>query len=292
MKVWFNGEIFEEKDARISLMTHALSYGTTVFEGIRFYQTEDGISVFRLTDHIDRLFKSAEALKMNVPASRHDIEKGVKDLIKKCKVLDGYVRPMIFYGDESISVYPKENSVNCAIIISDWKNHEGGIRVKTSEFRRINENAVVHGTKVGGYYVNSIFAMEDARKRGFDEALMLDSEGYVSEGPAYNFFIVKGNLLMTPSSRSALFGITRETILEISKELGFESIEKDLTLEEVTDADEAFFCSTAAEIVWIKEIDHIRLSDKIGPVTEKLMEKYQEIVHGRDKEREEWLSRV
>ncbi len=289
MKIWFNNKIVDEKDAMISVKAHGLHYGTAVFEGIRFYETEKGVAIFRLKDHIDRLFHSADALKMSVTFSRNDIKNGVKELIKSNNLKKGYIRIIIFYGPESLAVYPENISVNCAIILDEIRINKEGLRLKTSKFRKISDKATVHGTKISGFYANSVLAMEDVRKQGFDEALMLDQNGFVSEGPAYDFFIVKDNLITTPSSKSALLGITRSTILKIAKDLGYESIEKELTIEEATDADEAFFCSTGSEIIWIKEIDHIKISENIGDITTKIKDKFNYIVHGKDEQYLSWL---
>ncbi len=291
MKVWLNGKIVKDDDAKISVKTHSLHYGTSVFEGIRFYETEKGAAIFRLKEHIDRLFNSADALSMNAHFSRTEIEEASKELIRVNDVKEGYLRPVIFYG-EGLSVYPKDISVNCAIMIVKWEKSEDGLRVKVSKFRRVNKNASVSGVKMGGYYVNSVLAMEDARRSGYDEALLLDEEGIVSEGPAHNLFAVKDGLLVTSASKSALHGITSSSILEIAKELGYTMIEKDLTLEEVKDSDELFFCATGAEIVWIKSVDEVRITDEIGEVTKKIKEKYFDAVRGKDKKYEHWLDYV
>lgn len=287
MKVWFNGNITD--DAKISLQTHALNYGTSVFEGIRFFETSKGPAIFRVKDHIDRLFLSAESLGMNVPYSRNDIYKAIVDVVKGSSLKEGYIRPLFFYGDESINVYPEQVSVNCAVFVSEYNQGREDLRVHVSNIRKVSEKSTIPGTKFGGFYVNSILAMEDARKNGFDEALLLDEKGNVSEGPLHNFFVVKDKLVITPVSSSILLGITRDTVLTISKDCGFESIEKELSVEEMNDSDEAFFCGTAAGIKWIKEIDHIKFGDEIGSVTSKLKEKYEEIITGADDKYKDWL---
>ena len=291
MKVWLNGKIVNDEDAKVSVKAHSLHYGTSVFEGIRFYETEKGPAVFRLKEHVDRLFNSAEALSMDVHFSRKEVEEAAKELVRVNNSKEGYIRPVIFYG-EGLSVYPKDISVNCAIMIADWDAGKDGLKVKVSKFRRVNKNAAVAGVKMGGYYVNSVLAMEDARRSGYDEALLLDEEGIVSEGPAHNLFTVKDGLLLTSTSKSALHGITRRSILEIAKDLGYTMIEKDLNLEEVKDSDEVFFCATGAEIIWIKSVDEIRISDEIGEITKKIKEKYFDAVRGKDKKYEHWLDYV
>ena len=291
MKVWLNGKIVDDEAARIPVTTHSLHYGTSVFEGIRFYETEKGIAVFRLKEHINRLFNSADALSMDVHFSRKEFEEAAKELIRINDIKEGYLRPIIFYG-EGLSVYPKDISVNCAMMIVKWEKSKEGLSLKVSKFRRVNKNASVSGVKMGGYYVNSVLAMEDARRSGYDEALLLDEEGIVSEGPAHNLFAVKDDLLITSASKSALHGITSNSILEITKELGYTMIEKDLTLEEVKDSDELFFCATGAEIVWIKSVDGVRVSEEIGEVTKKIKEKYFDAVRGKDKKYEHWLDYV
>lgn len=292
MKIWMDGELLPEEKAKISVKTHSLHYGTAVFEGIRFYDTKKGIKIFRLDDHIERLFRSAENFNMDVPFSRDDIKCAVKGVINNNDLKEGYIRPIIFYGDESIGAYPGNVSVHAAVFATPWNLMKDGLRVKTANIRKINRDATVPGVKITGTYFNSVLAMEEARKLGFDEPLILDEVGYVSEGPTQTFFIVKDNLITTSISKSQLPGITRDTILKIAKDLGYESIEKELTVEEARDADEAFFCATAYGIVYIKELDYIKICQEIGQVTKNIKQKYDEIVHGKDDKYERWLEDI
>ncbi|MBL7055126.1 branched-chain amino acid transaminase [Candidatus Woesearchaeota archaeon] len=291
MKAWVNGKIVPWDEAKIHVTCHSLHYGTAVFEGIRFYKAEKGIAVFRLKEHVNRLFNSADALSMELKFSRNEIEEAVKKMVRANNFEEGYIRPLIFYG-ECLNVYPENVSVNCAIVISDFKNDKDGLKVKISRFKRINESATVSEAKISGNYANSVLAMEDVRRQGYDEALMLDEDGMVSEGPAHNLFIVKGALLLSPTSKSALQGITRDSILRIAEELGYTAIEQELEAEDIKEADEAFFCGTGSEIIWIKSIDDIGISDEIGEVTKKIKDKYFEIVKGKDKKFDNWLEYI
>lgn len=292
MKAWTDGRMVDEEDAKISLRTHALNYGTAVFEGIRFYETSNGAAVFRLTEHIDRFYRSADGISMSIRHPRNILRDAVKDVIRESGLCSGYIRAIAFYGAGSLSVYPENISVNCAVFPSEISMKQDSLRLRISKFRRMPESSTVPGAKISGFYANSLLAMEDARRQGFDEALMLDEKGMVCEGPAFDFFIVKDGLLMAPLSRSALHGITRSSILEIASSLGIQSIEKDISPEEAIESDEAFFCSTGSGIRWISEIDYMKISKGIGDVTERLKDRFEDIVSLRVPQFKRWLEMV
>ncbi len=294
LKTWFNGEIIEYEDAKVHISVHALHYGTGCIEGIHSYKTEKGIGIFRLKEHVERFFKSAFALGMKLDFSKDEIIKAVKDLVRLNKLEDSYIRPIAFYGQSDLEVYPKNIKVNIAIIsVPSEKKEIKGIKVKTSKFSRINPEALVYGAKISGFYANSIMAMHEARQQGYDEALLLDNKGKVAEGPAQNIFIIKNNKILTPNSKSILPGVTRDSMIEIGKELGFEVIEKEIELEELKEADEAFYTGTLSEIVPIIKVDDTAIGDgRIGKVTEKLMKKFGEVVKGKVEKFSGWVDRV
>ncbi len=292
--IWMDGKFVDWQDAKVHVLTHALHYGSAVFEGIHSYKTERGTVVFRLNDHIDRLFFSAYSLSMQPRFSKEDIKKAVMQLIKKNKLGDAYIRPLVYYGYGNIGVFPKNIPTNATIISIPWGNYYSkDLRIVTSKFRRHSEEAGVFGAKISGNYANSILAMHEARKKGYDEALMLDENGFVSEGPAENLFLVKDGKLITPNSRSALHGITRNTILEVGKDLGIKALEKGVALNDVTNGDELFFCGTATEIAPIISVDGKKIGNgKVGSITSKLRDKYYDIVRGKDKKYGKWLAYV
>ena len=292
--IWMNGRFVNWDIAKVHIMTHSLHYGSAVFEGIHSYKTSNGTAVFRLDAHIERLFMSAGAMGMKLKFSKNQLKNAIKNLIRKNGLSDAYIRPIAYYGYGSIGVYPKNVNVNIAIITIPWKHYyPGSLRIMTSRFIRHSERETVYGTKISGNYANSILAMHEARKKGFDEALMLDPYGYVSEGPSENIFIVKNGNLITPNSRSALPGITVKSILEISKYMGLNAYEKKVTLKEIRNADELFFCGTATEIAPIKSVDGRKIgSGRAGEITLKIRSRYNDIVRGRDRKYIKWLSFV
>jgi|TARA_B100001964_G_scaffold245805_1_gene336628 branched-chain amino acid aminotransferase len=294
LKTWFNGEFIEYEDAKVHISVHALHYGTGCIEGIHSYKTEKGIGIFRLKEHVDRFFQSAEALGMKLDFSKDEIIKAVKDLVRLNKIEDSYIRPIAFYGQSKLEVYPKNIKVDIAIIsVPSEKKEIKGIKVKTSKFSRINPEALVYGAKISGFYANSILAMHEAREQGYDEALMLDNNGKVAEGPANNIFVIKNNKIMTSNSKSILPGVTRDSMIEIGKELGFEVAEKEIDPEELKEADEAFYTGTLSEIVPIIQIDDKAIGDgKIGKVTEKLKMEFHSIVMGKNQKFKDWVESV
>lgn len=289
-----NGKFIKWNNAKVHVLAHALLYGSAVFEGIHSYKTENGTAVFRLDDHLRRLFHSARSFGMDVKFSEPQLKKAVKAIIKKNSINDGYIRPMAYYGYGSIGVYPANVPADIAIAAIPWKKYfSKNLNVVVSKYLRHSEKSSIFGVKISGNYANSILAMRDARIKGYDEALMLDYRGYVAEGPAENLFIVKSGKMMTPGSRSALHGLTRDTILKISNDMGINAFEKEIKLNEAKNADEAFFCGTMMEIAPIISLNGKKIGKgEIGPVTKKIMGKFYDVVRGRDKKYRKWLAYV
>ncbi|MDP3765460.1 MAG: branched-chain amino acid transaminase [Nanoarchaeota archaeon] len=292
--IWMDGKFVKWGKAKVHILTHAIHYGSAVFEGIHSYKTGEGTAIFRLDDHIKRLFHSSNSLSMKHKFTKQQLKNAIKGIIKINKVSDAYIRPLAYYGYGNIGVYPKNVSTNVAIITLPWGYYySGDLRIKTSKYARHSEKSAVYGTKISGNYANSILAMYEVRKKGFDEALMLDLDGYVSEGPAENIFLVKNKALIAPKSRSALPGITRDSILKISKNLGIRAYEKKVRLDEAKDADELFFCGTATEVAPIISVDGKKVGNgKPGEITLKIKNKYCDVVRGNDKKYRKWLTYV
>ncbi|MBI2139389.1 branched-chain amino acid transaminase [Candidatus Woesearchaeota archaeon] len=292
--IWMDGKLVRWEDAKIHVLTHALHYGSGVFEGIRFYETPKGAAIFRMQDHLARLFHSASTLELKTPFSADDIGKAVIETVRANKIKAGYIRPLIYYGYGKMGLVPG-GSVNVSIAVWPWGAYLGhdAVKVKVSSFVRVHPKSFHPSAKVCGCYVNSINASLEAKREGFDEALMLDYKGFVAEGPGENVFMAKHGKLFTPSLGSILPGITRDSIIQIAKDEGISVAEKNMTVEELKSADEVFFTGTAAEVTAVGQIDDGRIGNgKIGPVTEKLKEIYLDVVHGRNKKYEGWLTVV
>lgn len=294
-KIWFDGEFLDWDKAKIHILAHTLHYGGGVFEGIRAYETKKGPAVFRLKDHIKRLFYSARVLEMDIPFSETDIEKAILELIKINQVKESYIRPIVIFGYGKMGLNPKGAPVNTAIALWPWQAYLGEkpIKVKVSKYIRIHPKSTVADAKICGHYVNSILASQEAQKAGFDEALFLDFEGFVAEGPGENLFIVENEKLFTPLNGSILPGITRDTVFKIAQDLDIETKEEKLSLDRVKSADEAFFAGTAVEICSIGQIDNVLINNReAGEITKKIKDVYQRIIHGKEKKYFNWLSRV
>tara|TARA_Y100000590_G_scaffold141191_1_gene161999 strand:- start:2 stop:922 length:921 start_codon:yes stop_codon:yes gene_type:complete len=292
--IWLDGEIIDWQDANVHLLTHTLHYGLGVFEGVRAYSTPKGSSIFRLEDHTDRLFKSAEIVSMKIPFSKTQLNDAHKKIIKLNNLTEAYIRPMCFYGSEGMGLRADNLEVHCMVAAWEWPSYmepearEKGIKVKLSSHTRQVRNPV-SSAKVNGNYVHSIVALNDALSQGFDEALMLDAEGNVAEGSGENFFIVKDNVLITPDLDASLDGITRRTILELAKELNINFEIKKLKVEDVLEADEAFFSGTAAEVVPINSLDNKQIGEGVrGPITEQLQSTYFDQVRGVREGNQNW----
>ena len=296
--IWFDGEIIDWQDANVHLLTHTLHYGLGVFEGVRAYNTPKGSSIFRLEDHTDRLFKSAETVSMKIPFSQVQLNDAHKQIIKLNNLTEAYIRPMCFYGSEGMGLRADNLEVHCMVAAWKWPSYmepearEKGIKVKLSSYTRQVRNPV-SSAKVNGNYVHSIVALNEALSDGFDEALMLDTEGNVAEGSGENFFIVKDNVLITPDLDASLDGITRRTILDLAKELNIKFEIKKLKVEDVLGASEAFFSGTAAEVVPINSLDNEQIGEgRRGPVTGQLQSTYFDQVRGAREANQNWHTLV
>jgi len=298
-KIWMDGKFVDWADANVHILTHTLHYGTGAFEGIRCYRTKKGPAVFRLKEHVDRLFDSCRILNMEMPFSPAQITKAIKDSIKVNKLKECYIRPLVYLGYGAMGLYAKGNPVNVAIAVWPWGAYLGedgiknGIRVKVSSFTRLHVNVTMTKSKTCGDYVNSTLAKSEAVACGYDEALILDTNGLVSEGTGQNIFIVRNGVLMTPPLPSVLEGITRKSIIEMAGKAKITVREANFTRDEVYIADEAFFTGTAAEVTPIREVDGRAIGNgKPGSITKKLQKQFFKIVKGDAGAYKSWLTYV
>lgn len=297
--IWLDGEMVPWREAKVHVLTHTLHYGMGAFEGVRAYHAEQGTAIFRLQDHTKRLLNSAHILGMKVPYDADTLNKAQLAAVKENNLKSAYLRPMLFYGSEGMGLRADNLKVHCMVAAWSWgsylgvENMEKGIRVRVSSFTRHHVNITMCRAKANGNYINSMLALKEALETGYDEALLLDSQGFVMEGSGENIFIVRDGVIYTPDLSSALDGITRKTIIQIAEEAGYKVIEKRITRDEVYIADEAFFTGTAAEVTPIREVDNrpIGIGSR-GPITEHLQKKYFDVVHGRSPMHNDWLSVV
>lgn len=297
--IWYDGKLVPWRDATTHVLTHTLHYGMGVFEGVRAYQTTSGTAIFRLQEHTDRLFNSASIFKMKIPFDRETLMEAQKEVVRANKLESCYIRPIVFYGSEAMGIAANTLSVHVAIAAWPWgaylgaEGMEKGIRVKTSSFTRHHVNINMSRAKSVSTYTNSILAHQEVAHDGYDEALLLDVDGYVAEGAGENIFIVKKGKLYTPDLTSCLEGITRDSIVTLAKDLGIELIEKRITRDEVYCADEAFFTGTAAEVTPIRELDTRTIGQgSRGPITAKLQSLFFDIVSGKNAKYADWLAHV
>jgi len=297
--IWLDGEMVPWREAKTHVLTHTLHYGMGVFEGVRAYRTDQGTAIFRLEQHTDRLFRSAHILGMPMPYDRQTLNQAQLAAVRENKLESAYIRPMCFYGPEGMGLRADNLEVHCIVAAWEWgsylgaENMQKGIRIRVSSFTRHHVNITMCRAKANGNYMNSMLALKEALDDGYDEALLLDSEGYVMEGSGENIFIVRDGVIYTPDLTSALDGITRKTVIELAGELGIRVVEKRITRDEVYIADEAFFTGTAAEVTPIREVDNRRIgSGSRGPITERLQGLYFDQVHGRREIHPEWLAYV
>lgn len=297
--IWMDGNFVPWREAQVHVLTHTLHYGMGVFEGIRAYHTADGTAIFRLQEHTKRLVSSAKILDMDCPYSAEQINEAIVATVRENGLDSCYIRPMMFYGAEGMGLRADNLKVHLMIAAWSWgaylgaESMERGIRVKTSSFTRHHINATMPRAKSNGNYMNSMMALKEVTKAGYDEALLLDMEGFVAEGSGENFFMVRDGVLYTPELASALEGITRDTVIELARELGIEVREKRITRDEVYICDEAFFTGTAAEVTPIRELDDRAIGNgKRGPITERLQKTYFDQVEGRRDQHREWLTFV
>lgn len=297
--IWLDGEMVPWRDARVHVLTHTLHYGMGVFEGVRAYETSKGAAIFRLQEHTDRLFNSAKIMNMPMPFSKEEINEAQRAAVRDNNLESAYIRPMAFYGAEGMGL--RADNLKVHVIVAAWtwgaymgaENLEKGIKVATSSFTRHHPNITMTKAKANGAYMNSMLALQEAIRHGSDEALLLDKEGYVSEGSGENFFMVRDGVIYTPLLTSALDGITRKTIMQLAQEMGYQVVERNITRDEVYIADEAFFTGTAAEVTPIRELDGRPIgSGTRGPITTALQAKYFAIVKGEDAAYDAWRTLV
>jgi branched-chain amino acid aminotransferase len=297
--IWFDGEMVPWREAQVHVLTHTLHYGMGVFEGLRAYHAEQGTAIFRLKAHTDRLYRSARILGMDIPFEKATLNAAHKEVIRENNLDSAYIRPMCFYGSEGMGLRADNLKVHTIVAAWDWGSYLGeegmekGIRIRTSSFTRHHVNITMCKAKANGNYMNSMLALQEALRDGYDEALLLDVDGFVAEGSGENIFIVRNGVIYTPELTSALEGITRDTIFTLAQDNGLEIREKRITRDEVYIADEAFFTGSAAEVTPIRELDGRSIgSGSRGPITEKLQSQYFDLVHGRLDKYHDWLDYV
>jgi branched-chain amino acid aminotransferase len=298
--IWHNGELVAWEDAKVHVLTHGLHYGTGVFEGERAYETPQGTAIFRHRDHLDRLFKSAELYYMPIPITLEELRNATHELIAANELRECYIRPIAYRGYGQMGLNPLEAPVEVSIAVWPWGAYLGeegtqrGVRAKVSSWRRISSDSLIPHAKASGQYLNSVLAKIEATKGGYEEAILLDSQGFVSEGSGENIYIVRdGRILTPPQTAGILDGINRKSILRIANDLGYEVVERNLARAEMTLADEVFMSGTAAELVPIYEIDdHAIGGGEPGPITRELQRVFDDALHGRDPRYVEWLDVV
>jgi branched-chain amino acid aminotransferase len=298
--IWMDGKLVDWEDATVHVLTHGLHYGSGVFEGIRAYETRQGTAVFRLTDHIRRLFRSAHVYHMEVPFSPDEIYEAAKETVRANGLKECYVRPLIYRGYAEMGLNPLPAPVNVSIAVWKWglylgdESVEAGVRAKISSWKRLDHNILPPGVKATGQYINSSLAKMEALKAGYDEGIMLNMLGHVTDGTGENVFIVKDNVLVTPPVQAGcLDGITRDSVMVIARDLDYEVVERNLSRLDLYTADEAFFTGTAAEVVPIREVDDRALgSNGRGPITKEIQETYLATVRGEISRYQGWLAQV
>jgi branched-chain amino acid aminotransferase len=297
--IWYDGKLVPWRDATTHVLTHSLHYGLAVFEGVRAYKTISGTAIFRLKEHTDRLFASAHIYRMPMPYDKTTLMEAHKEVVRANQLDSCYLRPIAFYGSEKMGVSPRGAQTHVSVAAWPWGAYLGeeglekGIRVKTSSYSRHHVNVNMARAKFSGTYANSILANMEATEDGYDEALLLDVDGFVAEGAGENLFMVKDGVIYEPEIASALMGITRNTVITLAAELGYKVIAKRLTRDDIYIADEAFFTGTAAEVTPIRELDRIEIgSGSRGPITEKIQAAFFDIVNGRNPKYASWLSKV
>jgi len=299
-KIWMDGEMVEWRDAKIHVLSHTLHYGCGAFEGVRAYKTDKGTAIFRLAEHTDRLFNSAKILRMAIPFTKEQVSEAQRAVVRANKLESCYLRPLTWIGSQKLGVSPRGNRIHLMVAAWAWGAYLGeeglkrGIRVKTSSYTRHHVNITMTQAKAVSNYTNSILANMEALDDGYDEALLLDVSGFVSEGAGENIFVVKDGKVYTPDlSAGALNGITRNTVVHICQDLGIELVQKRITRDEIYIADEAFFTGTAAEVTPIRELDRVEIGiGSRGPITEKIQTAFFDIVSGRNPKYAHWLTQV
>ena len=296
--IWMDGELVAWEDAKVHVLTHAMHYGTSVFEGVRAYDTERGPAVFRHHDHLDRLEASAKLYYMDLPFSKAQLREATHELITRNGFRSCYIRPLVFRGHGPMGLDPEANPVQAMIAVWEWGAYLGddgkrdGIRAKVSSWRRISPGSLIPHAKAGGQYLNSVLAKIESKRGGYDEAILLDDKGNVCEGSGENIFVVKDGVVATPpQTASILDGISRKSVIEIAADLGHTVVERDVARSELVLADEVFLVGTAAELVPMREIDDIEIGPP-GPLTREIGAVYDDALHGRDERYAKWLDIV
>ena len=296
--IWKNGSFEKWNDSNVHILSHTLHYGTGVFEGVRAYKTENGPAIFRLIDHTSRLFDAASKISIKIPFSESELNAAQCDTLLKNNLEEGYIRPIVYLGNEGLGLRAKDLSINVAIAAWEWPSYmdpkakENGISVIKSSHKQY-ENPLHSGNKIIGTYFSNTMALHEALDNGADEAIMLDKDGFISEGSGENIFIVKNDSIFTPTTNHCLNGITRQSVIQIAKDLDFSIQEKNLEYDDLLNADEAFFTGTAVEITPISKLDNNLISNgSRGEITQRLQEKFQEIIYGQDKSYQNWLTYI
>jgi branched-chain amino acid aminotransferase len=300
-KIWMDGELVDWDNANVHVLTHSLHYGLAAFEGIRAYKRADGATyVFRLREHIDRLFDSCKMALLAPKYTREQVMSACTETLRANGMVDGYLRPLVFVGDGAMGIYAPQNPVRTAVVAWKWGTYLGedalknGIRAKISSFARLHVNVNLAKAKISGQYTNSVIAKREAKFGGYDEAILLDTNGYVSEGSGENIFVVRKGVIHTPDlSCSILEGITRDSVITLAREMGLPVVEDRLTRDQLWLADEVFFTGTAAEVTPVREIDNRTVGEgTVGPVTKRIQARFFEVARGTDPSHPEWLTRV
>ena len=294
--IWKNGSYEKWEDTSVHILSHTMHYGTGVFEGVRAYSTDNGPAIFRLNDHTDRLFNAASKISVNIPYSPEELNEVQKEIFLKNNLDEGYLRPIVFLGSESLGIRATKLSVNVAVAAWEWPSYmspeakEAGISIIKSSHEQYS-NPLHSGNKIIGTYINSTMALHEAISKGADEALLMDKNGFISEGSGENIFIIKDDEIFTPKIEHCLNGITRQSVITIAQDFGINVVEKDLTYEDLSSSDEAFFTGTAVEITPITTLDSKSIGTGLrGPITKKLQETYSLIITGKNDQYESWLT--
>ena len=296
--IWYNNKIVDWSDAKTHVMSHVLHYGSGVFEGIKCYETDKGPAIFKLKNHINRLYESAEIYNIKIPFNKDVLEKGCIDIVNKNNLSNCYIRPIVFYGYDTLGVNPKNCPVNVAIAAFFWGAYLGekglnqGVQICTSPWQKFSYKAIPSTAKASGQYMNSMLSVNYAKNNGYDESLLLDERGLIAEGSGQNIFIVKSGKVYTNDEKSSiLLGVTRKTIIDLCEELDIEIIIKDLSVDELINADEAFFTGTASEVTPIVSLDDKKINNgKIGEITSQLKKLYMSIVFAKSEPHLSWLT--
>jgi branched-chain amino acid aminotransferase len=296
--IWMNGEFVAWEDAKVHVLTHALHYGTGVFEGERCYDTPRGPAIFRHDDHLDRLERSAKLYYMDMPFSREQLREATHELIVRNNLRECYIRPLVFRGYGPMGLFPLDNPVEASIAVWEWAPYLGeegnrnGVRARVSSWRRISADSLIPMAKASGQYLNSVLAKVEAHKSGYEEAILLDDKGYVCEGTGENIYVVRDGVIATPQAANGiLWGINRMSIIEIAKDLGHEVVQRDIARAELAMADEVFLSGTAAELTPVREIDDLEIGPP-GPITRQIQGVFEDALHGRSDQYAHWLDVV